>query len=542
MAKVKPTSNNDKIIGSSGPDTIDGLAGNDTINGSSGKDSLIGNAGNDSLDGGTGNDVLLGGSGNDTLIGGSDHDWLKGDADSDKLDAGAGNDTLDGGTGTDTLIGGDGNDIYFVDNARDVITEGNSRTAGTDSVNSSVDYVLPLNVENLALLGLADLKGTGSDGKNLITGNDGNNLLNGMNGFDTLKGGDGDDTLLGGPGIDQLIGGDGSDTYQISSTEDIITETPRDGDQDVVESSVSYALGENIEALALTGTGKIEATGNTLDNTLDGNDAANKLYGLEGADSINGNGGDDVIDGGAGDDTLDGGDGKDTVVYEANQENYNIIYDEDSQTYLVQDINDEDGDEGTDEITNVETLQFADGTYEGNPEVTPSAGQADYYLFEGQWYSDENHGTSVDETEVEDALLTGAATIQLDGIPDASFFGWTPGDKLIINNQDDDVNEVFDAKTYTITSQEGSTWALYGRVYTTSKTSSSFQRVTGVWWYGTSGGGHAFYVSSARASVSPSAWAYPDEMKFPLFMGIFSGAEDTYTRDVFIKASDISFI
>ncbi|MGI9214081.1 MAG: calcium-binding protein, partial [Methylococcaceae bacterium] len=529
-------------------DTIDGLAGNDTISGSSGKDLLMGNVGNDYLDGGTGNDTLLGGAGADTLIGGSDHDLLKGEADNDNLDGGAGNDTLDGGTGTDTLIGGDGNDVYFVDNARDIVIEKSARTSGTDTVNSSVDYVLPANVENLTLTGLADLKGTGSDGKNLIIGNDGNNLLNGMNGFDTLKGGDGDDTLIGGPGIDQLIGGDGSDTYQVSSTEDIIIETARDGDQDVVESSVSYALGDSLEVLALTGTGKIEGTGNELDNTIDGNDAANKLFGMGGADSINGNGGDDTIDGGAGDDTIDGGDGMDTVVYSNNQENYNVIYDADSQTYLIQDINDEDGEEGTDEISNVEIIQFADGVYEG--EGSSTSEQPGYYLFDGLWYSDADHANTVEEGEVEDALLTGNTTIQLDGITDASFYGWTPGDKLIINNQDGDRKEVLEANTYNVTTTQGSTWALFGRHYTTTqrvgKNVSTFQRVTGVWWYGTSGGGHAFYVSSAIASPSKkgstTAWAYPDEMKFPIYMGIFSGSEDNYVKDVFIKASDISFI
>ncbi len=541
MAKVKATTGNDKLIGSSGPDTIDGLAGNDTISGSSGKDSLMGNTGNDSLDGGTGNDTLLGGSGNDTLIGGSDHDLLKGDADSDKLDGGAGNDTLDGGTGIDTLIGGDGNDVYYVDNARDVITETNTRISGIDSVNSSVDYVLPLNVENLTLTGLSNLKGTGSDGKNLIVGNAGNNLLNGMNGFDTLKGGEGDDTLLGGSGIDQLIGGDGSDTYQVSSTEDTIVETPRDGDQDVVESSVSYALGDSLEVLLLTGTLKIDGTGNELGNSMDGNDASNKLDGLEGNDLLNGNGGDDSLTGGEGDDSIDGGQGQDTVIYQANQENYNIIYDADSQTYLVTDVNDEDGDEGTDELSNVEILQFADGDYQGGG-GSPVAGLADYYLSSGKWYSDADHGATVDETEVEDALLKGSATIQLDGITDATFYGWTAGDKLIINNQSD-ANEVFNAKTYVNTSSGGVSKVLYGRVYTTATSQSpAFQRVTGVWWTTTTGGGHAFYVSSAKASVGDSAWASARDQRYPIYMGYFSGSEDTYVRDVFIKASDISFI
>ncbi len=363
--KKKPTVNNDKIIGTAGSDSINALAGNDTVTGLSGKDTLLGGSGNDSLDGGVGSDVLSGGAGKDTLLGGADHDVLKGDADDDKLDGGAGNDTLNGGTGADTLIGGGGNDVYMVDNTRDRVVESAGRTAGSqDVVKSSVNYTLPANVENLELTGLANLQGTGSDGKNLIIGNGGDNLLNGKNGFDTLMGGEGDDTLLGGGGIDRLIGGDGSDTYQISSTEDIIVETARDGDQDVVETSVSYELGDHLEVLVLTGTARINGTGNGLDNTLEGNSADNELSGEAGDDSLSGMDGDDTLQGGEGDDILDGGDGSDTVVYAGNQEGYRIIFDGDSQTWLVEDVDEADGSEGTDEISNVEFLQFADGFYD----------------------------------------------------------------------------------------------------------------------------------------------------------------------------------
>ena len=388
--KKKPTANNDKIIGTSGNDSINALAGNDTITGQSGKDTLLGNTGNDSLDGGVGNDSLSGGAGKDTLLGGADHDVLQGDGDDDKLDGGAGNDTLDGGTGADTLTGGDGNDVYAVDNTRDRIVEASGRTSGQDLAKSSVNYVLPANVENLELTGQGHLQGTGSDGKNLLTGNAGDNLLDGKNGFDTLMGGEGDDTLLGGGGIDRLIGGDGSDTYQISSTEDIIVETARDGDQDVVETSVSYALGDNLEVMLLTGSGRINGTGNGLDNTLEGNGAGNELSGEAGDDSLNGMGGDDTLQGGEGNDTLDGGEGSDTVIYDGSQENYSIIYDADSQTWLVEDVNEEDGNEETDEITNVEFLQFADVLYDPETVNKPVIRVDDLSLNEG------SHGALTD--------------------------------------------------------------------------------------------------------------------------------------------------
>ncbi|MGI9212721.1 MAG: hypothetical protein ACR2HF_09630, partial [Methylococcaceae bacterium] len=193
--------------------------------------------------------------------------------------------------------------------------------------------------------------------------NSGDNLLDGMNGNDTILGGDGDDTLLGGGGLDSLVGGDGSDTYQVSSTEDILVELARDGDQDVVESKVDYALGANIEVLVLLDTARA-GTGNELANIIDGNDQPNLLLGGGGDDLLRGLGGDDELEGGAGDDELQGGEGKDMVTYSGEYNAYKIIYDKDSDTWTVQDVRTDDGlDEGIDIISGVELLGFADRDY-----------------------------------------------------------------------------------------------------------------------------------------------------------------------------------
>jgi len=363
MAKNAPTTGNDKLIGTASNDTIDGLAGNDTITGLGGNDSLHGGIGADSIDAGVGNDQLFGDAGNDTLLGSAGNDYLDGGADNDRLDGGAGADTLIGGIGIDTLIGGDHNDFYIVDSSLDAILEKTGTTAGLDSVQSSVDYTLPANVENLTLTGLTDLKGIGSDDRNVLTGNDGNNLLDGKNGNDTLNGGAGDDTLLGGGGVDQLIGGDGSDTYQISSNEDKIIETQADGDQDVVESTVSYTLGAYLEVLTLAGTNPIDGTGNELGNLLKGNAAANNLSGEAGDDTLQGNAGDDTLRGGAGDDIIEGGDGIDQVVYLGKKDDYKLTYDADSDSWIVEDANGTDGDgtdEGRDELSGIESMLFAD--------------------------------------------------------------------------------------------------------------------------------------------------------------------------------------
>ena len=54
---------------------------------------------------------------------------------------------------------------------------------------------------------------------------------------------------------------------------------------DIVQSSLTYTLGANVENLTLTGTTAINGTGNALDNVLTGNSAANVLTGGAGNDT-----------------------------------------------------------------------------------------------------------------------------------------------------------------------------------------------------------------------------------------------------------------
>ena len=141
------------------------------------------------------------------------------------------------------MAGGAGNDTYVVDSAGDVVTEGSDQ--GTDTVQASVSYTLGGNVENLTLTGTGNINATGNTLNNTLTGNAGNNMLN------------------GGAGDDTMIGGAGNDTYVVDSASDVVTENSSEG-TDTVQASVSYTLGANVENLTLTGTGNINATGNTL--------------------------------------------------------------------------------------------------------------------------------------------------------------------------------------------------------------------------------------------------------------------------------------
>ena len=200
----------------------------------------------------------------------------------DLLTGGALADTLDGGTGADRMSGGAGDDTYYVDNAGDVVTETSGN--GTDTIISTIDLTLAANVERLQLAGTSPLRGTGNALANVLIGNAAANRLD------------------GGAGADAMSGGAGDDVYVVDSTADTVTELSGEGN-DTVESSVTYRLAANVENLKLTGTAKIDATGNIFDNLLTGNSAVNALAGDVGNDRLDGGGGADAMSGGAGDDT-----------------------------------------------------------------------------------------------------------------------------------------------------------------------------------------------------------------------------------------------
>src|SRR5687767_5001278 len=163
--------------------------------------------------------------------------------------------------------------------------------------------MLAAQVENLALIGSADISGTGNALSNFIDGNDGKNFLVGDNGNDTLD---------GGAKADVLVGGLGNDTYYVDDTGDQIQESSGQG-KDVVLASVGYTLasGQEVESLTLKGSDNISGTGNGLSNIITGNAGANSLQGLGSNDTLIGGDGDDILDGGTGKDSMNGGKGSD---------------------------------------------------------------------------------------------------------------------------------------------------------------------------------------------------------------------------------------
>ena len=191
-------------------------------------------------------------------------------------------------------------------------------TTITDTLTTDVTTTLS-NVENLTLIGINAVNGTGSANNNIITGNSANNILNGA------------------AGIDTLIGGLGDDIYVVDTTTDVITENVSEG-IDTVQSSVTFSLANlgNIENLTLTGSSIINGTGNAGNNVITGNSANNSLSGGDGNDTLNG---------GAGIDTLIGGTGNDIYVVDT-----------------ITDVITENIGEGTDTIQSSVTFSLANFT------------------------------------------------------------------------------------------------------------------------------------------------------------------------------------
>ncbi|UVC07227.1 hypothetical protein IHQ71_18645 [Rhizobium sp. TH2] len=110
----------------------------------------------------------------------------------------------------------------------------------------------------------------------------------GQDTFDTRQG-----TLKG-----KVDGGSDADTYLISSAIIDITEQ-QDNGMDLVKSTVSYTLAENLENLRLLGKGDTNGSGNEGNNSITGNKGDNVLKGKDGDDYFAAGKGDDLMIGGA---------------------------------------------------------------------------------------------------------------------------------------------------------------------------------------------------------------------------------------------------
>ncbi|MGB3418884.1 MAG: bluetail domain-containing putative surface protein [Dolichospermum sp.] len=193
-----------------------------------------------------------------------------------------------GGTAT---IGTDYTGIATVGTTKTVTFAAGASTA-TVTVNPTVDATVES--DETVVLTLASGTGYTIGTTNAVTGTITND--------DPFTGTSNADTLIGTNGADTLIGLAGNDTYTVNHIGDIVTEALNAG-TDLVNSSISYTLPNNVENLTLTGTTNLNGTGNSLNNTLTGNSGNNTLTGNAGNDTLNGGSGIDTLIGGSGNDT-----------------------------------------------------------------------------------------------------------------------------------------------------------------------------------------------------------------------------------------------
>nr|WP_260416210.1 calcium-binding protein [Pseudomonas cichorii] len=343
----------ERVFGGTGADVITGGLGDDVLVGESSTSSTVG--GNDTLNGGEGNDVVRGGAGDDVLYGGAGLDYLGGDAGNDVLYLEGDQGIADyatttllspninlGGAASHTgasVAGGAGNDRFVVvedlkasasqgimANLIDDFEVANPAEKIDLSQIRAVHSFAELNFSSVTVDGEQYLRvwlGAMASGTQYLTlkGVTANQLsatnfifgqavaqpkvlLSGTDANDLLIGDAGGNTLDGGAGADVLEGRTGDDTYIVDNVGDVIKEVVGGG-YDLVKSSVSHTLANEVESLQLLGTAAINGTGNELANRIVGNSANNVLDGA---------GGSDVLIGGLGDDTYVVDDGSDRVV------------------------------------------------------------------------------------------------------------------------------------------------------------------------------------------------------------------------------------
>lgn len=115
------------------------------------------------------------------------------------IDLGNGNDVFRDKAGKiyGVVTGGMGDDTYYMRSTKTEIFEANGG-GSFDKVISSRSYSLELDgeIEQLVLIGKANVNATGGDTSNIITGNKGKNIIAGGYGEDFLAGGKGNDTFV----------------------------------------------------------------------------------------------------------------------------------------------------------------------------------------------------------------------------------------------------------------------------------------------------------------------------------------------------------
>jgi Ca2+-binding RTX toxin-like protein len=427
---------NDSLSGGAGIDTITyatataavtvnlstgratGGSGNDTL---AGIENLVGSAFNDMLTSSAGNNVITAGAGNDIIFG---------SAGFDEFDGGAGLDTVSyaglgqavtllsrgviqkaGGLGTDlitgveTIIGATGKA-----NLIDGQVDGPQTTAF--NVNLGMNSLQVLGVPGLGTAGFTvqnfvNVRGTvnadtitGSVADNIFFGSAGNDVYNGGAGNDSIdysllraaitlraeglveKAGLGTDTIIamerivGAAGVANIIDGrvSGPQTtafdIDLGASKLVVSGIPGLGTATFKVENFTTVFGTANADRITGGTGPNLLRGGDGADTITGGNGNDSLYGDGGNDSLSGSANNDLLFGGGGNDTINGGAGSDTACYAGFRSDYLATKLQNGQI-SIRDLR-SGAPDGTDTLVNVESFNFANGTYSLNSLLFPS--------------------------------------------------------------------------------------------------------------------------------------------------------------------------
>lgn len=290
------------------------------------------------LVGGDGDDELNGGSGADTMTGGGGDDTLWGRRGDDIIAGGAGNDTYRFGIGD----GGDVIDETVMESQTfsrrvprtvtgtrtQVITNGETRRTVTSTFSYTVwdteFYDADVQVDG----GTND---TIAFGLGIMPGDVSGRLVDG-------------DLILT---VSNAGGGSG-----VNATDSIVVRDWTSADTRIETLTFESAPDQSLDVAGILGL-----IGSDDADTITWTETAATLNGRGGADTLTTGAFDDVLTGGAGNDTINGGVGTDAAVFSGDLENYSLSID--GSQIQVTDTN---GTDGTDTLSGIEELRFADGT------------------------------------------------------------------------------------------------------------------------------------------------------------------------------------
>jgi len=454
-------------------------------------ENAIGGAQGDTLTGSTLINSLEGGAGDDTFVSSLGDDFIFG-----------GN--MASGTHTDSHIVGDTVDYSNSVNTNNKLVVDLTTTANDGNVYSNAQVLLDSDnsaVYTDRLYGIENISGTqnddtlyGNSEANTLIGNSGDDTLKGGLGIDKLDGGAGDDIFLieetdiGDAGGDEILGGSGNDTLNYlgitSSGVTVNLETGADvtiGGYTHEFSGIEHIIGTN-QADILTGDinlNRIEGMGgdDTVygkygDDILDGGVGLDTLYGSDGLDTLYGGDDADKLYGGLGLDTIFGGAGADEIIFEAADNQNDIVYGGDASSDTSEDdlidyttaikgmtvTLGEDNllgtatsqDQGTDDIYGIEHVKGSNiesDTIFGNSDVNTLYGQgADDTLY-GKDGADHLLGGDQDDVLYGDDAIgnsdDGAADTLDGGTGDDTLYGGLGDDELIGGTGDDIFKAVY---------------------------------------------------------------------------------------------------